>query len=141
MVTALGWRRRRDYEQLFRGLERLGEFRDIDNFDAYEALAAVRSVSIHFELLREDTARYFEGRFRRAGGLTHSAMLLSVRQASIDRAQKRRAHNLGSTFLQRGIGVILRRSHVKILARDRSRSGAAQGRHPVSCTTRMPCAA
>jgi hypothetical protein len=88
MVTALGWRRRRDYEQLFRGLERLGEFRDIDNFDAYEALAAVRSVSIHFELLREDTARYFEGRFRRAGGLTHSAMLLSVRQASIDRARK-----------------------------------------------------
>jgi hypothetical protein len=67
MVIALGWRRRRDYEQLFRGLERLGEFRDIDNFDAYLALAAVRSVSIYFELLCTDTARYFEGRFRRAG--------------------------------------------------------------------------
>jgi hypothetical protein len=67
MVTALGWRRRRDYEQLFRALERLGEFRHIDNFDVYEALSAVRSVSIYFELLREDTAQYFKGRFRRAG--------------------------------------------------------------------------
>jgi hypothetical protein len=67
MVTALGWRRRRDYEQLFRGLERLGEFRHIDNFDVYEALSAVRGVSIYFELLREDTDQYFKGRFRRAG--------------------------------------------------------------------------
>ncbi len=67
MVTALGWRRRRDYEQLFRGLERLGEFRHIDNFDVYEAVRTVRSVSIYFELLREDTAQYFKGRFRRAG--------------------------------------------------------------------------
>jgi hypothetical protein len=106
MATALGWRRRRDYEQLFRGLERLGEFRDIDNFDAYEALAAVRSVSIHFELLREDTARYSRDASGARGRLTHSAMLLSVRQASIDRAQKRRAHNLGSTFLRRGVGAL-----------------------------------
>jgi uncharacterized protein YutE (UPF0331/DUF86 family) len=67
MLTALGWKRRRDYEQLFRGLERLGEFRDIDNFELYEALSAVRSASIYFELLREDTAQYFKGRFRRAG--------------------------------------------------------------------------
>jgi hypothetical protein len=67
LVTALGWRRRRDYEQLFRGLERLGEFRHIDNFDVYEAVRTVRSVSIYFELLREDTAQYFRGRFRRAG--------------------------------------------------------------------------
>jgi hypothetical protein len=67
MVTALGWRRRRDYEQLFRGLERLGEFRDIDNFDVHEALNAVSSVSNDFTLLREDTAQYFKGRWQRAG--------------------------------------------------------------------------
>ena len=83
MVTALGWRRRRDYEQLFRGLERLGEFRDIDNFDVYEALSAVRSVSIYFELLREDTAQYFQGRFRRAGK-AYTLGYAIERQAGLD---------------------------------------------------------
>jgi hypothetical protein len=66
MATRLGWKRRRDYEQLFAGLERLGQVREGD-FEIFEALAAVRSVSIDFEALRPATARYFEGRFRRAG--------------------------------------------------------------------------
>ena len=66
MVTALGWRRRRDYEELFAGLERLGQVRE-GHFEVYEALDAVRSVSIDFEILRPATARYFEGLFRRAG--------------------------------------------------------------------------
>jgi hypothetical protein len=66
MVPALGWKRRRDYEQLFAGLERLGKIREA-NFDIYDAISAVRSVSIDFEQLRPDTGRYFEGRFRRAG--------------------------------------------------------------------------
>lgn len=65
MVAALGWKRRREYEQLFAGLERLGQIREA-NFDSYEALDAVRSVSVDFEYLRPDTARYFEGRFRRS---------------------------------------------------------------------------
>jgi hypothetical protein len=66
MVEALGWKRRRDYEALFAGLERLGQIREA-NFDAYEALAAVRSVSVDFEYLRPDSEQYFKGRFRRAG--------------------------------------------------------------------------
>lgn len=66
MVAALAWKRRRDYEELFDGLERLGQVNEA-NFDIYEALAAVRSVSIDFELLRPDTEKYFVGRFRRAG--------------------------------------------------------------------------
>jgi hypothetical protein len=91
MVTALGWRRRRDYEELFAGLERLGQFCDIDNFDVDEALSAVRSVSIDFESLREDTARYFEGRFRRAGkaytlghAIERQAGVANREQASFD---------------------------------------------------------
>jgi hypothetical protein len=48
MVAALGWKRRREYEQLFAGLERLGQIREA-NFDSYEALDAVRSVSVDFE--------------------------------------------------------------------------------------------
>ena len=66
MVEVLGWERRRDYEELFAGLERLGKIRE-DNFDLSEALVAVRIVSADFEYLRPDSAQYFEGRFRRAG--------------------------------------------------------------------------
>jgi hypothetical protein len=67
MVTLLGWQRRRYYEELFAGLERLGKFRDENNLDVYEALQAVRNVSWSFELLRPDTGQYFKDRFRRAG--------------------------------------------------------------------------
>ncbi len=66
MVESLGWKRRRDYEGLFAGLERLGQVREA-NFDLYEALAAVRSVSLDFEYLRPDSEQYFKGRFRRSG--------------------------------------------------------------------------
>ena len=69
MVAALGWERRRQYEELFAKLEYLGRFRDIgmNTSDIAETLVAVRSVSSYVELLRPDTAQYFEGRFRRAG--------------------------------------------------------------------------
>jgi hypothetical protein len=50
MVTILGWDRRRRYEQLFDGLEGFWQFRTIGN--AWEALNAVKSVSIDFESLR-----------------------------------------------------------------------------------------
>jgi hypothetical protein len=66
MVEVLGWKRRRDYEQLFAALEHLGQIRK-DNFDVPDALVVARNVSIDFEHLRPDTARYFVGRFRRAG--------------------------------------------------------------------------
>jgi hypothetical protein len=65
MVTALGWERRRWYEELFEGLERLGRFRDIEDFDVNLALNAVRNVSVYFELLRPDSAEYFQGLWRR----------------------------------------------------------------------------
>ncbi len=64
MVEKLGWERRRYYNELFQGIERLGQFRNIDNFDVGEALSVVRSVSNYFELLRPDTARFFEGLWR-----------------------------------------------------------------------------
>jgi hypothetical protein len=64
MVALLGWKRRRQYEELFAGLERLGQFRD--KLDADVALVFVRHLGDDFELLRPDTARYFEGRFRRS---------------------------------------------------------------------------
>jgi hypothetical protein len=65
MVTVLGWERRRSYEELFDGLDRLGRFRQAVDFDVDMALNAVRGVSNDFELLRPDTAQYFEGLFRR----------------------------------------------------------------------------
>jgi hypothetical protein len=66
LFEALGWKRRRDYEALFAGLERLGQIHEA-NFEVYEALAAVRSVSVDFEYLRPDSEQHFKGRFRRAG--------------------------------------------------------------------------
>jgi hypothetical protein len=64
----LGWKWRRSYEQLFDSLERLGRFRDTTHgFDVWEVLSAVKDVSIYFELVQPDTAKYFEGLFRRAG--------------------------------------------------------------------------
>lgn len=64
MVEKLGWERRRYYNELFQGIERLGQFRNTDNFDVDAALGAVRSVSNYFELLRPDTARFFKGLWR-----------------------------------------------------------------------------
>jgi hypothetical protein len=64
MVEKLGWERRRYYNELFQGIERLEQFRDIDNFDVGEALSAVRSASVYFELLRPDSARFFSGLWR-----------------------------------------------------------------------------
>jgi hypothetical protein len=65
MIEALSWERRRYYNELFQGIERLGQFRDVDNFDIDAALNTVRSVSDYFELLHPDTARYFKGLWRR----------------------------------------------------------------------------
>jgi hypothetical protein len=64
MVEQLGWERRRLYNELFHGIERLGQFRDISSFDIDAALSAARHVSVYFELLRPDTARYFKGLWR-----------------------------------------------------------------------------
>jgi hypothetical protein len=65
MVEKLGWERRRYYNELFQGIERLGQFRSIDDFDIDEGLSAVRSLSNYFELLRPDTARFFKKLWRR----------------------------------------------------------------------------
>lgn len=67
MVTELGWRRRREYEELFDGLEWLGTFRRVDDFDAIKVLNVVRSLSRDFEVIEEDNGKYFKGLFRRAG--------------------------------------------------------------------------
>jgi hypothetical protein len=67
MVTVLGWERRRSYEELFDGIERLGQFKDADSFDVIEALNAVRSLSYDFEIVKPECSEYFDGLFRRAG--------------------------------------------------------------------------
>lgn len=64
MAKSLGWERRRYYNGLFQGIERLGQFRNIDHFDVDGALNAVRSVSVYFEVLRPDTSRLFKGLWR-----------------------------------------------------------------------------
>jgi hypothetical protein len=64
MVTALGWERRRRYEELFDRIERLGRFRNVANFDVDEALHVIRGAGDYFELLRPDTQQYFEGLWR-----------------------------------------------------------------------------
>ena len=59
MVEALGWKRRRDYEALFAGLERLGQVREA-NFDAYEALqpfVVSASISSTFARTVNNTSR------------------------------------------------------------------------------------
>lgn len=66
MVAVLGWERRRRYEQLFDGLERLRQFRNIDDFDVLAALNAVRSVSNDFEFVQPETAEHFRGLWRRS---------------------------------------------------------------------------
>jgi hypothetical protein len=67
MVTVLGWDRRRRFEELFDGLEGLRRFRNLHKAEAWDALDAVKSVSIDFELVQPETAEYFKGLFRRAG--------------------------------------------------------------------------
>jgi len=67
MVTVLGWDRRRRFEELFDGLEGLRRFRNLHAAEVWEALNAVKSVSVDFELVQPETAEYFKGLFRRAG--------------------------------------------------------------------------
>jgi hypothetical protein len=67
MVTVLGWDRRRKYEQLFDGLQNLQKFRNFPPTEAYEALNAIRYLSVEFEIVQPETDQYFEGLFRRAG--------------------------------------------------------------------------
>jgi hypothetical protein len=61
MITALGWQRRRTYERWLDGLERLGQFRDINNFEFHTALFTVMDVSDYFRMLRPETGEYFKG--------------------------------------------------------------------------------
>jgi hypothetical protein len=79
MAQSLGRGRRRYYNWLFEGIERLGQFRNIDNFDAIGALNAVRSVSDYFELLRPETARFFIGLWRRSPKAWTLGYAISVR--------------------------------------------------------------
>jgi hypothetical protein len=66
MITALGWERRRTYEGWLDGLERLRQFRDINNFDIHDALLAVIDVSDYVRMLRPDTGEYFKGLWQRS---------------------------------------------------------------------------
>lgn len=66
MVTALGWDRRRRYEDLFASLEGLRRFCNADDFVIYDALDAVREASVDFELLNPACSTYFEGLWRRS---------------------------------------------------------------------------
>ena len=86
MVTALGWERRRTYERWLAGLERLGQFRDINNFDVDWALSTVMEVSDYFELLRPDTAKYFEGLWRRSSKAWSLGYAIEVEAGVADHA-------------------------------------------------------
>jgi hypothetical protein len=66
MVAALGWQRRRDYEWWLDGLERLGQFRDVKNFDVHWALSTAMEVSDYFRILRPETGEYFKGLWQRS---------------------------------------------------------------------------
>ncbi len=66
MITALGWERRRAYERSLDGLERLAEFRDVNNFDVHGALFTAMDVSDYFRMLRPETGEYFTGLWQRS---------------------------------------------------------------------------
>jgi hypothetical protein len=66
MVTALGWKRRRAYERLLEGLERLAGFQDINHFDVHDAFIAAGDVSDDFRMLRPETGEYFKGLWQRS---------------------------------------------------------------------------
>ena len=87
MVTALGWERRRKYESWLYWLERLREFRSVNNFDVTEALNIVKPVGNFFEMLRPDTAKYFEGFWRRSGkawDLAYTIEMIANKHAEAD---------------------------------------------------------
>jgi hypothetical protein len=66
MITALGWKRRRAYERLLEGLERLAQFRDVNHFDVHDAYFAAMDVSDDFRMLRPETGEYFKGLWQRS---------------------------------------------------------------------------
>jgi hypothetical protein len=66
MVAALGWQRRRDYESWLDGLERLGQNRDVKDFDVHGALSTAMEVSDYFRMLKPKTEEYFEGLWQRS---------------------------------------------------------------------------
>ena len=66
MIAALGWQRRRAYERLLEGLERIAGFRDVKHFDVQDALFAAMDVSDDFRMLRPETEEYFKGLWQRS---------------------------------------------------------------------------
>jgi hypothetical protein len=66
MITALGWERRRAYERLLEGLDRLAEFRDVNHFKVDDALFAAMDLSDDFRMLRPETGEYFRGLWQRS---------------------------------------------------------------------------
>jgi hypothetical protein len=85
MVTVLGWERRRDYEALFSALETLGQFRNLKDFDVFEALNAVRSASGYCENLLPACSEYFEGLFRRSPKAWSLGYAIQMQAGVIDR--------------------------------------------------------
>ena len=67
MISALGRERRRQYEGWLDGLERLRQFRDVENFFyVHAALYAAMGVSDYFRMLRPETGEYFKGLWQRS---------------------------------------------------------------------------
>ena len=50
----------------------------VNSFDVNEALTTVMGVGNHFEMLRPDTAKYFEGFWRRSGKAWDLAYAIEV---------------------------------------------------------------
>jgi hypothetical protein len=67
MVAALGWERRRKYEDLFTALDGIQKFQHLEKFEIFDALSDVRATGPYFWVLRPDTHAYFDGLFHRGG--------------------------------------------------------------------------
>jgi hypothetical protein len=67
MVAALGWERRRKYEDLFTVLEGLQKFQHLEKFTNDDMLSDVRAAGPYFWILEPDTHAYFDGLFHRGG--------------------------------------------------------------------------
>jgi hypothetical protein len=67
MASTLGWKRRREYEELIQGLETLAKFRGNYDVELYDIERELKPISYAFQNCRPDTSAYFDGFFRRAG--------------------------------------------------------------------------
>jgi hypothetical protein len=67
MASALGWEKRRRYEQVFRQLAQIRDLSQVEEFEVWEMLTAVKSVSVDVRVIQPMICEEFNGLFERAG--------------------------------------------------------------------------